>query len=113
MGLLGRFFGLGRTVGRIERAIQRLAKLSAQEPIWVTHYGAFDIQPRHLVYWICVKTDGERDRLRADRPLLANLRQLLVDFDYPPEGRDHVHIGFESQETVDRDSDGNWWHHWK
>ena len=113
MGLLARFFGLGRTVARIQRAIERLAKTSAREPAWVTHYGAFDIHPRHLVYWICVKTDAERNRLRADEGLAARLRQTLVDYDYPWEGRDEVHIGFESQETVDRDSGGNWFHHWK
>jgi len=113
VGLLARFSGLGRTVARIERAIERLAKASAREPVWVTHYGAFDIHPRHLVYWICVTTDAERNRLHADEVLVAGLRQTLVDCDYPSEGRDGALIGCESQETADRESGGNWYHHWK
>ena len=100
-------------VRQIKDAISELAKTVAREPVSVTHYGAFDIHPRHLVYWICVQSDAERDRLAADESLRAALRQLLVTFDYPPEGREQVHIGFEAQETVDRESNGNWWHHWK
>jgi hypothetical protein len=41
------------------------------------------------------------------------LRDVLVQHGYPAAARDHVHIGLESQETVDRDAGGNWWHHWK
>jgi hypothetical protein len=73
----------------------------------------FDIHPRHLVYWICVKSDAERDRMAWNPELMTGPRDVLVTSDYPPEGRDHVYIGFESQETVDRESAGNWWHHWK
>lgn len=104
---------LSLKVKRIEAAIERLAKSAAKEPVSVTSYGAFDIHPRHLVYWICVKTDAEKARLAGDGALMAALRYTLVQHDYPVEGRDGVHIGFESQETVDRDSGGNWWHHWK
>jgi len=113
VGLRWKRFLLGRKVRKIARAIERCAKGAAQEPLWVTHYGAFDIHPRHLVYWICVKSDTERDRLASDQALMTSLRRTLVDCDYPLEGRSEVHIGFESQETVDRESDGNWWYHWK
>jgi hypothetical protein len=107
------FDPLSRKVRRIEKAMKRIAKERAREDVWVAHYGAFDIHPRHLVYWICMQSDSERDRLASDRALVAQLRELLVAFDYPAHARDHVHIGFESQETVDRESSGNWWHHWK
>ena len=33
--------------------------------------------------------------------------------DYPADAQNNVHIGFESQETVDRESDGNWYLHFK
>jgi hypothetical protein len=105
--------GLNWIVNGVNEAIIRLAEASAREDVRVQHYGAFDIHPRYLVFWICVKTDSERDRLRGDESLMASLRQVLVDCDYPAEGRNDVHIGFESQETVDRDSDGSWYHHWK
>ena len=99
--------------GRIERAIRREMAGRTREKVWVTHYGANDIHPRHLVYWIVVQTDREKERLAADAALLATLRGLLVQYDYPAEGREEVHIGFESQETVDRESNGNFWEHWK
>ena len=113
MGLRWKRFLLGRKVRRIQRSLERLAKAAAREPLWVTRYGAFYIHPRHLVYWICVKTDAERDRLASDPNLVASLHHTLVECDYPLEGRSDVHIGFESQETVDRESEGNWWYHWK
>lgn len=98
---------------RIEKAIPTKIAAATNEKYWVTHYGANDIHPKHLVYWICVKSDAEKRRLEADQELYRSLRGLLEEYQYPAEGRDGVHIGFESQETVDRESGGNWWHHWK
>jgi len=103
---------LKEKVEAIERALREMVRDVAREDLSVVHYGVFDIHPKHLVYWICVKTDAEKQRLQADTELMQQLRDLLV-LDYPPEGREFVRIGFESQETVDRESGGNWWHHWK
>ena len=96
-----------------EALISLIATDEVTEKHWVTHYGANDIHPKHLVFWICVQTDKERDRLISDKPLMERLRNTLIEVDYPKEGRDFVFIGFESQETVDRESNGHWWHHWK
>jgi hypothetical protein len=95
------------------RKIMEIMTPEALEEFSVIHYGANDIHPRYLVFWICVQSDRERDRLRADTALMERLRHTLLEVDYPPEGRDEVAIGFESQETVDRVSDGNWYYHWK
>lgn len=98
---------------KIEKAIHSEAAEVANEKYWVFHYGANDIHPRHLVYWICVNTDKEKERLSKNQELYKKLRNLLVVHKYPISGRDGVYIGFESQETVDREADGNWWQHWK
>ena len=98
---------------RIEDALSAVIKKVAKEKHWITHYGANHIHPKHLVYWICVQSDTEKKRLEADLDLNRSLRNILTEYDYPVEGRDLVYIGFEPQETVDRESDGNWWHHWK
>ena len=52
-------------------------------------------------------------QLANDTLLNGQLRALLVKNDYPNEARQFVHIGFESQETVERESAGNWYHHFK
>ncbi|OJW15198.1 MAG: hypothetical protein BGO48_13760 [Mucilaginibacter sp. 44-25] len=83
------------------------------EKFSITHYGAYDIHPRHLVFWICVETDQLKQFLTCNSALNSDLSLALIEYDYPAEGIDSVYIGFESQETVDRESGGNWWHHWK
>ena len=98
---------------KVEREIKKIVSKRIEEKHWVTHYGANDIHPKHLVYWICVQSDEEKNKLREDKELMKQLRELLTTHNYPEEGRDGVYIDFESQETVDRESDGHWWHHWK
>ncbi|RBP47244.1 hypothetical protein DES53_10141 [Roseimicrobium gellanilyticum] len=109
----GRLSPIAQVTNRIEREIEKIASEASKEKVWVTHYGANDIHPRHLVYWICVRSDHEKDRLQRDVLLNTRLRELLTIHNYPVEGREEVHIGFESHETVDRESGGNWWVHWK
>ena len=97
----------------IEKALANLVAGEVREKYWVTHYGANDIHPRHLVYWICVQTDREKQRLEQNQDFGIRLHSVLDEYDDPIEGRANVFIRFESQETVDRESVGNWWHHWK
>jgi hypothetical protein len=109
---------------RLERPIEKVTALielaisdemakHTNEKFWVTHYGANHIHPKHLVYWIVVHSDLEKGRLEADTALMQVLRSLLEKYDYPIQGRNGVHIGFESQETVNRESGGNFYYHWK
>jgi hypothetical protein len=104
---------IAEVTARIEEAIQETVLSCSKEKFWVTHYGANEIHPKHLVYWIVVQSDREKERLQQDAVLMASLRALLDRHDYPAEGRTGVTIGFESQETVDRESAGNFYHHWK
>jgi hypothetical protein len=97
----------------IEQDLAKTVRAVAQEDVAVLHYGAFDIDARHLVYWVCVQTDAEKHRLESDAGLRARLRSLLIARDYPQDARESVHIGFESQETVDRESGGSWPSHWQ
>ncbi len=95
----------------IKNEIKKLASKDIKEDFWVAHFGG--LNPNYLVYWICVESDEEKHRLKKSDQLQKILKSLLASFDYPVESRDKVEIRLESQETVDRKSGGNWYHHWK
>lgn len=102
-----------RKILDIRDDVERIIKLRCKEKFFIDWYGAYDIDPKHLVYWVCIQTDNLKAKLESDRNLNAELRQLLEKHNYPSEARKFVHMGFESQETVDRESGGNWYQHFK
>jgi hypothetical protein len=97
----------------IKDHITQIIKRSCSEKFFIYWYGAYDLDPKYLVYWVCVKTDNMKAKLESDRDLNSELRQLLEAHEYPIEAREFVHLGFESQETVDKKSGGNWYQHFK
>lgn len=97
----------------IKADIEKLIQPVCREKFSIDWYGAYDIDPKHLVYWICVKSDKMKNKLAGNQELVMHLRALLEKHEYPAESQKFVHIGFESQETVDRKSKGNWYHHFK
>ena len=104
---------LNQKIDTIEDEIKTIIDRIVTEKFWIIRYGATDIDPEHLVYWICVKSDAEKSMLENNQDLLSELRGLLSKHNYPPEAIENVCIGFESEETVNRDSNGNWYRHWK
>ncbi len=104
---------LALKVRLIKSDISKLIGTVCKEKFWVTWYGSYDIHPKHLVFWICVQTDREKHKLISDAALMCSLRTILETRDYPVNGRSFVHIGFESEETVARESDGNWHYHFQ
>lgn len=99
-------------IWRIER---RLAKLLLEEGVTpaVWSFGAYYIDPKHLIFFIGVPTDHEKSLLKSNTPFIQRMRDLLDEFDWPLSARNFVVIDIESQETVDKDSGGHWWHHYK
>ena len=98
---------------RVREMISDAVAPEVTEKYEIIYYGANYVHPGFLAFWICVQSDRERDRLRSNRGLMNRLRQTFVDADYPEDGRDDVDIGFESQETVNRESGGDWYKHFK
>jgi hypothetical protein len=84
-----------------------------KDRFWIDWYGAYDIDPKYLVIWICVKTDATKSKLESDTALSNDLRATLKKHRYPEQAIPLVHIGFESQENVDRESNGDWNLHFK
>lgn len=76
----------------------------------IFHFGAVDIHPKHLAYWITTATDAERDRLAGDADLQDEFRRVLLRSGYPADAVLEVGFAFQSEETVQRDYGGNWFH---
>lgn len=93
--------------------IETLIKSIYKQRFWINWYGAYDIDPKYLAVWICVESDEAKLNLESNQELASELREVFVEENYPKEAVPFVHIGFESQETVDRESNGDWYKHFK
>ena len=104
---------LKRKILDVRDEMKNIVSKVCDEDVRIDWFGAYDISPKHLVFWICVQTDKTKEKLIANKELYLQLHGLLEKYNYPQEARKSVFIGFESQETVERESDGNWYHHYK
>ena len=99
-------------IWRIEAAIRRMLRDEGVQPrVW--SFGAYYIDPKYLVFVVGVTSDEEKDRLRADGTFNEEMKCLLAAYNWPIQARAAVVFDIESQETVDRESKGNWWYHYK
>ncbi len=79
--------------------------------IWSS--GAYYIDPKHLVFIIAVPTDKSKRELKLNNSFTASMKALLETYNWPLRARASVIFDIESQETVDREHNGNWWYHYK
>jgi hypothetical protein len=114
---VGRHDMLRRLATRI--AIYRLCRHAKQQAARrgvhasVTWFGAYYIHPRHLAVIVRVPVDRDKAKLSSDSTFLTDLRNKLIAVNYPTEGRESVAFEVESQETVDREFNGNWYYRFK
>lgn len=102
-----------KSVCRVEDHLRSHLKPRKFSKLWIHHFGATYIHPRHLVICIAVRTDAEAQQLESDQLLEPLIRHWLSKEDYPDDGIRSVKIRIDSQETVDRDWKGNWNHYYK
>ncbi len=100
---------LGKIITKTEKAVKELAR-QKYKSCNVLSFGATDIDPKHLAIWITTDTDSQRDILSKDASFKEAVRGILRENGYPERAIPFVGITFESEETVQRDYDGNWWH---
>jgi hypothetical protein len=80
--------------------------------LWIHHFGATYIDPKHLAICIAVGTDEEVENLDL-QGVAKMVHTWLEEEGYPHEAIKHVGVRVDSQETVDRDFEGNWFHCYK
>lgn len=97
---------------RLCRGARRVVEARSTK-CWVWWFGAYYIDPKHLVIVVAVPTDAVRDNLRREAALGAELQELLVQVLWPESARPHVVFDIESEETVARETNGSWWYHYK
>jgi len=104
---------LKQKIKHIEIDIKEIVSTFCIEKFSVLYYGSYEIDPKNLVFWVCIETDKMKTHLENNKDLNNKLRNSLVKNEYPSEAINNVYIGFESQETVDRESKGDWYLHFK
>jgi len=99
-------------IWRIETELKNLLKMTGIKPL-VWSFGAYYIDPKHLVFVVGVPTDKEKEQLKANTDFNNTMKALLAKYNWPVTARKHVVFDIESQETVDRETDGHWWYYYK
>jgi hypothetical protein len=104
---------LKRKISDIIDEIKDIIKSTINQKFWIESYGAYKLDAKYLVIWVCVEEDVTKTTLESDKDLLNTLKETLIKHNYPKDAIPFVSIGFESQETVNRESNGDWYMHFK
>jgi len=112
-GMLGSRSAAASALRRAEKQMCAAVAERSRERVFSIAYGSIDVDPGLVSLWICVQTDDEKARFSGDEAFVASLREMLVGAGYPEEGARRVFVGFESQETVGRESSGDGWGHFR
>lgn len=101
-------FLLKKKVAKIAEEAQTVVRRIGGGACTILSLGAYDVDPRLLMFVVQVAKDADRDKLK-ERPALAEaLKELPKKHGWPADACDDVVFNIESQETVDRENEGNW-----
>jgi hypothetical protein len=111
--VISHYAGMGwdlvRPIWKTRRGVRKLLCRNFPDAK-VSSMGMSSIDPRYFCILIDVKTDSEKRELLEDTDLRKSIRQAALDAGYPAESVPLIEVSIESQQTVDRDWGGNWYH---
>lgn len=86
--------------------------LEALQPVGVVRieYVVGFVHPYSVWVWLGTATDAERDAMPENMPYLVEVSTVLQAVDLPPADVGEIGTAAQSQETVDRDYEGNWFY---
>ncbi len=95
-----------------------VAAIAGQKPELHSHffYGASAIHPRHLVTWYLFHTDADWDAAKRSgltQFIEQRTREELAAAGYPANGVSEMHVGFTTDEDIQRETGGNYWSYFK
>jgi len=88
----------------VPRIVSSLAAHGVRNVLWFLAYDG------HPLIWLVTDTDEERGSVAEHGFFRAEVLSALTDSGLAPELVHHTGITVQSQESVDRDWDGNWRH---
>jgi len=59
-----------RKILDIEEDIRSIIQPICKEKFWITWYGAYDIDPKFLVFWVCVESDKTKSKFNSNIKLI-------------------------------------------
>lgn len=94
------------------------SSVSDERPALHSHffYGASAIHPRYLVTWYLFRTDADYALAQANGLTMrieSRTRQQLLERGYPAEWVGAIAVSFTTDETIQREAGGNYWHYFK
>lgn len=86
-----------------------LKRVEARGVTRVASVAAFPDVPGAWI-WLCTMTDAERDNLIEDPTIVSTGLSTLEDAGFVSSDTSRSGVVVQSQETVDRDFEGSWFH---
>jgi len=100
-------FILRRKIWKVERALDLLLVNEGCPPV-IWSYCKSTKKPFGFLFVVGVRTDMDKDKLKSDQNFSHVMVSLLQKYRWPEKLRNNVTFCIESQETVEREYEGDW-----
>lgn len=93
---------------KITREIKIKLLKYCTEKYWIMIYGDYYVKSKNIVVLIAVNSNTMKNKLESNQLLLKELKKIFEKNNYSKEDIKSIRFYFESQETVDLESKGDW-----